>query len=405
MSAPAGPLEGIRVLDFSQAMAGPFAAQKLGDMGADVIKVEPPGNGEWHRTRPAADAWANKHNSSYLAFNRNKRSLAIDLKSAAAAPVVERLAKSADVALMNFRPGVAERLGITYESLSRYNPGLVVCSLTGYGSSGPYVRRPGQDLILQGYSGALWNSGKEGDPPTPAPFYIADATAAHLVVEGVLSALLWRQKTGRGQLVEVNMLDAMVDLQVQELSVFLTGGVRPARTKESFAHVLLTAPYGVYATKDGYMTVSIGPIPVLGEILNNDRLRGMKAWGDGMTHRDEIKRIVAAELPSRTTEEWLERFQAHDYWVGPVYDYDDLLNDPQIAHNGTFVEIDHPTEGRLKLPGIPIHYSATPGSVRHHQPAVGEQSREVLAELGFASQEIEQLGEAGAVQLFTTDQR
>jgi crotonobetainyl-CoA:carnitine CoA-transferase CaiB-like acyl-CoA transferase len=402
---PAGPLDGIRVLDFSQAMAGPFAAQKLGDLGAEVIKVEPPGAGEWHRTRPAADAWVKDHNSSFLAFNRNKRSLAIDLKNPEAAPVVEKLVRSADVALMNFRPGVAERLKITYEDLRRHNPRIVVCSLTGYGSSGPYVKRPGQDLILQGYSGSMWNSGKEGDAPVASPLYVADATAAHLVVEAIVSALLWRERGGTGQLVEVNMLDAMVDLQVQELSVFLTGGVRPQRTKEPFAHVLLTAPYGVYPTKDGYMTVSIGPIPVLGEILDSDRLRNMKAWGDGMTHRDEIYRIVAEALPRHTTAEWLERFQAHDYWVGPVYDYDDLVADPQIKHNGTFIELEHPTEGTLKLPGIPIRYSQSPGSIRYHHPAVGEQSVAVLREIGFAEDEIAKLGRDGVVQLTSSPGR
>jgi crotonobetainyl-CoA:carnitine CoA-transferase CaiB-like acyl-CoA transferase len=261
------------------------------------------------------------------------------------------------------------------------------------------VKRPGQDLILQGYSGSMWNGGKEGDAPIASPLYVADATAAHIVVEGVLGALLWRERGGSGQLVEVNMLDAMVDLQVQELSVFLTGGVRPKRTKESFAHVLLTAPYGVYRTKDGYMTVSIGPIPVLGEVLDNDRLRGMKEWGDGMTYRDEIYRIVAAALPARSTAEWMERFQQHDFWVGPVYDYDDLVADPQVKHNGSFIEIDHPTEGKLKLPGIPIHYSESPGSIRYHHPAVGEQSVDVLREIGFAEKEIEALGAGGVVQL------
>ena len=392
-----GPLDGFRVLDFTLAMAGPFGAQKLGDMGADVIKIEPGGDGEWHRTRAAADAWANKHNSSFLAFNRNKRSLAIDLKHPEAKAIVRRLAESADVVLSNFRPGVAARLGIDYETLSAINSRLVVCSMTGYGATGPYAKRPGQDLILQGISGSMWNAGKIGDPPIASPLYVADATAAHLAVEGVLAALLWRERSGRGQLVEINMLDAMIDLQSQELSVYLTGGVRPERTDEPFAHVLLNAPYGVYETSDGYITVSIGPLPVLGELLDDDLLRSLE-WADGTRRRDEIYPRVAAALRTRTSAEWLERFAAVDYWAGPVYNYDDLIADPQVAHNGSFITMEHPTEGTLKLAGIPIRFSETPGTIRRHHPAVGEQTAEILSEAGFSEAEIAALNASGAVQ-------
>ncbi|MEQ1768622.1 MAG: CaiB/BaiF CoA-transferase family protein [Devosia sp.] len=395
-----GPLDGIRVLDFTLAMAGPFGAQKLGDMGADVIKIEPGGDGEWHRTRAAANAWANRHNSSFLAFNRNKRSLAIDLKHPESKAVVRRLVEGADVVMTNFRPGVAERLGIDYATLSTINPRLVVCSMSGYGATGPHARRPGQDLILQGISGSMWNSGKVGDPPAPSPLYVADATAAHVAVEGVLAALLWRDRSGKGQHVQINMLDAMIDLQSQELSVYLTGGIRPERTSEPFAHVLLTAPYGVYETSDGYITVSIGPLPLLGDVLDDDVLRSFVEWGDGMTHRDEIYRRVAAAIKTRSTADWLERFAAADYWAGPVYTYEDLLADPQVAHNGTFVTLEHPTEGTLKLAGIPIRFSETPGTIRRHQPEVGEQTAEILSEAGFSDAEIAGLEEAGAVQSF-----
>lgn len=395
----AGPLSGFRVLDFSQAMAGPFAAQKLGDMGADVIKIEPTGQGEWHRTRPAADAWVNKHNSSFLAFNRNKRSLSIDLKKPPARDVIARLAESADVVLTNFRPGVAERLAMDYETLSAVNPRLVYCSISGYGATGPYARRPGQDLILQGISGALWNTGRLGDPPHPCALFVADATASHLAVEGIVAALLWRERGGTGQLVEVNMLEGMIDLQAQELSVYLTGGIVPTRTQEPLAHTLLTAPYGIYETADGYMTVSIGPINVLGDLLGDDVLRSMDDWGDGMRHRDEIYRRVAQALRARPTADWLERFDEAGYWAGPVLNYEQLLADPQVEHNGTFIEIEHPTEGTLKLPGIPIRFAGSPGTIRRHQPDVGEHSAEVLTEAGLSAEEIALLHESGAIAL------
>lgn len=392
-----GPLNGIMVLDFSLAMAGPFAAQKLGDMGAEVIKVEPTGDGEWHRTRPAANAWVNKLNSSFIAFNRNKRSLSVNLKSEEGREAVYRLVKKADVLLQNFRPGVAERLGLDYETIKSINDKIVYCSISGYGETGPYAKRPGQDLVVQGYSGALWNTGKEGDPPHPLGMFVADATAAHQAVEGILAALFYRERSGKGQKVEVNMLNCVMDLQVQELSVYLTGGVKPTRSKEPLAHVLLTAPYGVYKTKDGYITVSIGPIHVLGEALNNDRLRSFTEWNDGMVHRDEIYRIVSEIMPQKTTQEWIEILDKHNYWAGPVYDYDDLVNDPQVKHNQMIIEMDHPTEGKLKMLGVPIRFSESPGTIRYHPPLVGEHTDTILKEVGYAEEEIRQLKEKGVV--------
>jgi crotonobetainyl-CoA:carnitine CoA-transferase CaiB-like acyl-CoA transferase len=393
-----GPLDGVRVIDFSQAMAGPFAAQKLGDLGADVIKVEPTGTGEWHRSSAAGNAWVTKHNSSFLAFNRNKTSLSINLKADASHEIIGRLVEDADVVISNFRPGVAERLRIDYETLAKVNPRIVYASLTGYGETGPYARRPGQDLVIQGYSGAMWNTGQVDDPPLPIGVFVCDATAAHLVVEGVLAALFYRERTGVGQKVLVNMLDGIVDMQIQELSVYLTGGVAPKRSSQPLAHVLLSAPYGIYKTADGYMTVSIGPLPLLGDVLDDDRLRSFTDPADGTTYRDEIYLIVAEKLRARTTEEWLERFMEFDYWAGPVYDYDDLLNDPQVQHNKTFVEIEHPTEGTLTLPGIPIQFTATPGSIRLPAPDVGQHSKEILLSLGYTDADVEALAGEGVIQ-------
>ncbi|MFK9094341.1 CaiB/BaiF CoA transferase family protein [Bacillus salipaludis] len=393
-----GPLEGIKVLDFSLAMAGPFAAQKLGDLGAEVIKIEPTGTGEWHRTRPAANAWVNKLNSSFIAFNRNKRSLSVNLKSDSGKKIVHELIMDADVILHNFRPGVVERLNIDYDTVSSLNEKIVYCSVSGYGESGPYAKRPGQDLLLQGYSGSLWNYGKKGDPPHPNPMYISDATAAHMAFEGILAALFYRERTGKGQKVEVNMLNAVMDLQVQELSVFLTGGIKPERSEERLANVLLTAPYGIYQTKDGYITLAIGPIHILGEALDNDRLRSFTEWNDGMEHRDEIYRIVEEIMPNKTTKEWIEILDQYNFWAGPVYDYDDLVADPQVHHNNMIVEIDHPTEGKIKVLGIPYTFSESPGQIRHHPPLVGEHSEEILRQIGYSQSQIEQFKQNGVIQ-------
>lgn len=366
-------------------------------MEIEVIKIEPTGSGEWHRTRPAANAWVNKLNSSFISYNRNKRSLSVNLKSDKGLKVVQALIKKADVMLHNFRPGVVERLGIDYEAAKKINEKIIYCSISGYGETGPYAKRPGQDLVLQGYSGSLWNTGKKGDPPHPNALFIADATASHMTVQSILAALFYRETNGKGQKVEVNMLNAVMDLQVQELSVYMTGGVKPERTEEPLAHTLLTAPYGIYKTKDSYIVVSIGPIDVLGEALDDDKLRSFIEWNDGMEYRDEIYRIVASIMPQKTTKEWIEILDKRNYWAGPVYDYDDLINDPQVKHNNMIVEMDHPTEGKLRMLGIPYQFSESPGSIRYYPPLVGEHSDEILKMAGYSSEQIAQLKQSGVV--------
>src|SRR5262245_35522597 len=222
--AAVGVLDGYRVLDLSIAMSGPFAAMRLGDLGADVIKVEPV-SGEWQRHVSAGGARGNRVNVSFLSLNRNKRSLAVNLKSAEGRRLVHALARTADVVLQNYRPGVAARLGMDYETIRGINPRVVYVSISGYGETGPYAGRPGQDLILQGMSGAMFSAGRRTDPPQPSPMYVVDAVTAYTAFEGALAALLHRERTGEGQLVEVNMLDAILTLQMQEMSVFTVGGL------------------------------------------------------------------------------------------------------------------------------------------------------------------------------------
>lgn len=391
-----GILSGYRVLDCSIAMAGPFAALRLGDLGADVVKVEPP-NGEWQRHVSAGGARGNKVNVSFLSLNRNKRSLAIDLKSPDGKAVLLELVKTADVFLQNYRPGVAKRLGIDYESLSAINPRLVYVSISGYGEDGPYVNRPGQDLVLQGMSGAMLSAGRAGEPPTPAGQYLVDAVTAYTAFEGALAALLHRERTGEGQLVQVNMLDAITTLQMQELSVFTVAGKPQKRSAEPHAHVYIRAPYGAFSTSDGYIIVSFPPLKTFGEVIGEPSFLQMNDETDTWTRRDEIFAKTRERLKTKTSAEWLELLRAADIWCGPVYGYDDLVEDEQIKHNGTFVEYDHPTEGRVKTPGFAIKFSKTPSIVERGAPLAGEHSREVLREAGYGDDEIERLVAAGAV--------
>jgi crotonobetainyl-CoA:carnitine CoA-transferase CaiB-like acyl-CoA transferase len=389
-------LSGYRVLDCSIAMAGPFAAQRLGDLGADVVKVEPV-TGEWQRHVAAGGARGNRINVSFLSLNRNKRSLAVDLKSPDGKAVLLDLVKTADVFLQNYRPGVAARLGVDYETLAKINPRLVYVSMSGYGEDGPYRDRPGQDLILHGMSGAMLSAGRADEPPTPAGQYLVDAITAYTAFEGVLAALLHRERTGEGQLVQVNMLDAIATIQMQELSVFTVAGKPQTRSAEPHAHVYIRAPYGAFATSDGFIIVAFPSLKKLGEVIGEPAFLAMDDETDSWTRRDEIFARTRDRLKTRTSAEWLEALRAADIWAGPVYGYADLVADPQVVHNGTFVTYDHPTEGRVTTPGFPIRFSRTPSTVARGAPLAGEHTRELLEGLGYDAARIDALVAGGAV--------
>ncbi|OEO32542.1 racemase [Devosia insulae DS-56] len=391
-----GILSGYRVLDCSIAMAGPFAAQRLGDLGADVVKVEPV-TGEWQRHTAAGGARGNKVNVSFLSLNRNKRSLAVDLKDPDGKAVLLELVKTADVFLQNYRPGVAKRLGVDYETLSKINPRLIYVSISGYGEDGPYLNRPGQDLVLQGMSGAMLSAGRDGEPPNAAGQYLVDGITAYTAFEGALAALLHRERTGEGQLVQVNMLDAITTIQMQELSVFTVGHKPQVRSAEPHAHVYIRAPYGAFATSDGFIIVAFPKLANLGQTIGEPSFLTMDDEVDTWTKRDEIFAKTRDRLKTKTTAEWLELLRAADIWCGPVYGYADLVEDEQIKHNGTFVEYEHPTEGHVKTPGFPIRFSKTPSTVERGAPVVGQHSRDVLREAGFDDAAIEQLLSKGAV--------
>ena len=391
-------LKGYRVLDCSIAMAGPFAAQRLGDLGADVIKVEPVA-GEWQRFRAAGGATGNRINVSFLSLNRNKRSLAIDLKAPEGRQALLELVKTADVFIQNYRPGVAQRLGVDYETLSKINPRLIYVSISGYGETGPYKDRPGQDLLLQGMSGAMLSAGKAGEPPTPAGQYLADAVTAYTAFEGALAALLHRERTGEGQLVQVNMLDAIVAIQMQELSVFTVGKKPQVRSAEPHAHTYIRSPYGVFGTADGYIVLAFANLKKLGELIGEPSFMDMAdEEKDAWTYRDQIFARTRDRLRARKSQEWIDLFLKHDIWAGPVYGYEDVVADPQIAHNGTFVEYDHPSEGRVKVPGFPIRFSKTPSRIERGAPQTGEHTRKILEEAGLVAEQIDRLLERGVVK-------
>ncbi len=391
-----GILTGYRVLDCSIAMAGPFAAQRLGDLGAEVIKVEPV-TGEWQRHVAAGGAKGNEINVSFLSLNRNKKSIAINLKSEEGLKVLKDLVASADVFLQNYRPGVAKRLGVDYETLKSYRNDLVYLSISGYGESGPYVERPGQDMLLQSLSGAMMSTGRADQPPTPSGQFLVDAVTAAASSEAVIAALLHRERTGEGQLVTVNMLDVVTTLQMQEISVHTVGKLEQKRSAQPHGHSYIRAPYGVFATSDDYLALAFPSLKLLGELIGEDSFLNYDDEIDSWAHRDEIFERTQKRLLTKSAKDWLIIFRENGIWAGEVYGYKELVNDPQIAHNGTFVEYDHPTEGHVKTPGFPYKFSQTPAQVYRGAPRVGEDTTEILTGLGYKAEEIKDLLASGNI--------
>ncbi len=389
-------LEGLRVIDVSIAMAGPFAAQKLADLGADVIKVEPV-TGEWQRHVSAGGAKGEHVNASFLSLNRNKRSISLNLKDPRGREVLLDLVRSADVFLQNYRTGVAGRLGVDYESLRAVKSDLVYVSMSGYGESGPYAQRPGQDLILQAMSGGLYSGQREGEAPRAAPFFMVDAFAAYSAFEGALAALFHRERTGEGQRVDVNMLDAVIAAQMQELSVSTVGGIQQSPSREVHAHSYIRAPYGIYQTSDGHIALSFAEMEDLARLFGDDRFLAFDAERDGFTHRDEISALVTENLRTASSEHWIELLGSAGVWVGPVYDYEELLDDPQVQHNQSFVQYEHPTEGAVTTPGFAFRLGAQAQELYRPAPLNGQHSEEILRELGRDHDAIHDLVAGGVV--------
>lgn len=381
----AGPLAHVRVLDFTQLLQGPLATQVLGDLGADVVKVEKPG-GEWMRHWGILSSRTAGEMDSFLAFNRNKRSIEVDLKDPDVVAALRRAAGSFDVVVENFRPGVMARLGLSYDDFRPHNPGIIYASSSGYGQDGPYAGRPGQDMLIQSLTGAMHLSGRRNDPPTPCGIGIADEyTGLHLAT-AILAALVHRQHTGAGQRVSVDLMSCTVAAQQQELTVYLNHGEPLLRAEESIGHVGGTAPFGVYATRDGHLTLAMMPCPELGRILSVDWLDEFDDNDKMFRHRDVVHRRLSLLFASRTTAEWLALLDAADLWCAPVQDYAAVERDPQVVHNDLIWELPIGDAGEtFRTVGTPFRFSETPVTVRRGVPRSGQHSRELLAELGLAA--------------------
>lgn len=393
-----GALEGITVLDVTQMLAGPLCATRLGDLGATVFKIEPPGSGEFNRTHGFQNVVVEGEMSTFLAVNRNKQSVAINLKDSAGLAVLHDLVRSADVLIQNFRAGTADRIGIGYPALHEINPRLVYCSISGFGPDGPYRDRPGQDLVMQGFSGSMWAVGKDSDPPIPGALWAADVMTGYQAAIAILAGLQSRERTGRGQHVQVDMLSVVLDAQLQELVTYLNSGVSPERSEQDSAHASIGAPYGVYRTADGWLTMAMCHLPDLGEALDDDWLRGLTDYSAGSTHRDEIYARIRDRFVERTTADWMQIMDRCGVWVGPVYDYHDLETDPHVRATGVFTSQPHYRGDEVRTVRIPIRMSETPTSIRRGAPQLGADTAAVLSSvLGYPAERIAELRASGAV--------
>lgn len=390
-------LHGVRIVSFTSFLLGPAAVQYLADLGADVTKVEML-DGAWERRWAGGDTFLNGVSAFYMMSHRNARSMALDLKHPLAGQVTRRLIADADVVVENFRPGVMSKLGLGYENMIAENPKLIYASATGYGSEGPYRNLPGQDLLLQSLTGLAANTGRADQAPTPTGAPVVDQHGAALLAMAILAALLHRERTGEGQRVEINMVQAALDLQLEPVTYFLNGGF-VKRPSESLGSAFHSAPYGIYETMDGHIAISLTPMSVVRKALDDaPDLALYEAPSLGLDAREEIYRALAALVSKYPTRELTEKLRAGGVWCQPVNDYEAAFRDPIIKNLDPVIEMDHPIAGTFRTLRHPVIYSSGTPEIRNVAPAVGEHTNEILAELGFDHQQIHDMREAGCVR-------
>lgn len=320
------PLTGINILDFSQFLSGPSAALRLADLGANVTKIENPDGGDICRRLYISDLQIDGDSSLFHAINRNKKSITLDLKDADARQVLQSLITNADVVIFNYRPGVAKRLGLDYPTLKMMNPRLVYGEISGYGETGPWATRPGQDLLVQALSGLCWLNGNADQPPLPFGLSVTDIFAGEYLVQGIMAALVRRSITGEGGLVQTSLMETVLDLQFEVLTTWMNDGRQdPIRSSVNNANAYISAPYGIYPTADGFLALAMTPIPRLGTLIGCDALAAFSEPESWAQQRDEIKTLLLTHLRQQETGYWLELLEKEDIWCARVLDWEQLM--------------------------------------------------------------------------------
>lgn len=384
MSAPPRPLDGLLVIDLSQFLSGPLAALKLADLGARVIKVERP-DGDLGRRIYLSDVDTAGTNTLFHAINRNKEGYSANLKSPTDLVKVKALVAKADVVIQNFRPGVIVQYDLDYAGVSALNPRAVYASISGYGDEGEWVGLPGQDLLAQARSGLMWLSGDAEDPPVPMGLAVADQLAAHNTVQGILAALIQRGKTGNGTHVQTSLLEALLDFQFEVLTTHLNdrGNRLPARSAVNNAHAYLAAPYGVYATNDGYLAVAMTPIPKLAEVIGCTAIASYSDPAEWFTQRDEIKSRLAAHLKTKATAEWLALLVPADIWAAEVLDWTKLAASPGFQALDFLQTLRLAGGESVRTTRSPIRFAGETLRSPRPAPAIGEHNRSIEREFAL----------------------
>ena len=398
MRQPPGALDGIRVLDLTRALAGPYCTLMLGDHGADVIKVEMPGTGD--ETREWAPPSVKGISAYYLSINRNKRSVTVDLKNADGKRVLERLIEKCDVVVENFSPGTLARLGFPDERVRRVNPRAILCHISGFGQDGPGRAWPAYDLIVQGMGGIMSLTGEPGSDPVMVGVPQADMVAGMFAAFAIAAALHARERTGDGQVIDATMIGGQVALLSRQAARYFADGTVPRPEGNVHASIV---PYQTFRASDGHVNVGVANNALferfcraldLEELLEDERFTDNPKR---VAHRKEIVPIIERRIRTLTKAELVRRLRGANVPVGPINALDEVFADPVVRHLGLIAEVDHPTAGRVRAPGIPVRLSGTPPSVRRHPPELGEHTDEVLRELGYAMEEIAALRRDGAV--------
>jgi len=389
-------LEKMKVLDLTQVMAGPFCCQILADMGADVTKVEPRETGESARRSMGFKMEHGEDTAAFVAINRNKKSITLNLKEEAGREIFYKLACDADVLVENYRPGVTKKLGVDYETLKEINPRIIYASVSGFGQTGPYAMRAGYDLIAQGMSGVMSVTGEPGGPPAKCGVPIGDLSAGMFCAIGVLSAYIAREETGRGQHIDTSLFEGALALSIWETAELWASGRIP---KPFGSAHRLTAPYQALKTSDGYINVGANTQRLwarLCEAIGREGLIEDPRFDTNdlrMENRAELAEELEKTLAEKTTDEWVDILLDAGFPAAPIHNYQQVFEDPHTIARGMMVEMDHPIEGRVKGLGIPVKLSETPGSIRRPAPLLGEHTEETLSGLGYSGEEIADLRE------------
>ncbi|MDY6826762.1 MAG: CoA transferase [Bacillota bacterium] len=392
------PLSGIKIVDLSRFIAGPYCTMKLGDMGAEVIKVETPGRGD--DSRALGPPFINGESAYYLSFNRNKKSITVNMREKEGLEIIRQLIAGADVFVENFRVGITEKMGLSYEDVKKIKNDIIYCSITGYGHNSPYREKPSFDVIIQGEAGLMSITGFPDGPPQRVGVAIADILGGFHAVEGILLALLVHEKTGEGQFIDVSLMDSIIAILTYQAGHYLATGEAPQRVGNR--HPMIT-PYESFETADGYVIFAIGNqrlwknfVRALGrEDLNEDRrFADMKARNQ---HPAELKSIIEKITRKKTTEEWVALMEKAGVPCGRIRTLDQVLTDPHIRAREMLIEKEHPNAGNIKLIGLPTKLSMTPGEIILPPPLLGQHTGEILTQLGYSDDRIKELQEKGIV--------